>query len=70
MKLTNVKEIIGSDGTIINADPFGNNLAIACENENCGYPVLLIARKHQRGNSRGNPAECRRCRSSYYLGKL
>ncbi len=67
MRLTDVKEVIGPDGTIIKADPFGNNLAIACENENCEYPVLLIARKHQRGNSRGNPAVCRRCRSAYYL---
>lgn len=67
MRLTDVKKVIGSGGTIIKADPFGNNLAIACENENCEYPVLLIARKHQRGYSSGNPAVCKRCRNAYFL---
>lgn len=57
--------VVDSRGKKVDADPFGNNIAFACFC--CKHPVLAIARKHQRGNSKTNPAACRRCETRYFI---
>lgn len=52
-------------GGEIPGDAHGNNVAFACPN--CGYPVLAVARAHQRGSSPSNPAICRGCDSEWIL---
>jgi len=54
-----------SRGYKIDADPFGNNIAFACFS--CKHPVLAIAREHQRGYSKENPAICMRCEIRYFI---
>jgi len=54
-----------SDGTEAKADPFGNNVAFACAD--CGYPVLAVARKNQRGSSIENTSVCNGCRQHYVI---
>jgi uncharacterized protein YbaR (Trm112 family) len=54
------------DGHNIEADTFGNNIAIICPN--CkSQPILLIARENQRGSSLHHAAICSSCRSGYYI---
>jgi DNA-directed RNA polymerase subunit RPC12/RpoP len=53
-------------GQIVRADCFGNNAAIECPH--ClSYPVLLIARKDQRGTSKKKPATCRQCGAKVHI---
>lgn len=52
-------------GEKVDADPFGNNIAFACFS--CKHPVLAIAREHQRGKSKENPAICRGCEAKYFI---
>jgi len=54
-----------SRGYKIDADPFGNNIAFACFS--CKHPVLAIAREHQRGYSKENPAVCKGCGKEYFI---
>jgi len=54
------------DGHKIEADTFGNNIAIICPN--CkSQPILLIARENQRGSSLHHAATCSQCQCSYYI---
>ncbi len=64
MKITDFM-VMDSDGKLIPADPFGNNLAFACQT--CGHPVLAVSLEHQRGSSKDKPAICRNCGTAYYL---
>lgn len=53
-------------GQCLRADSFGNNAAVECPN--ClAYPILLIARKHQRGASDDNPGICRKCGTRVHI---
>lgn len=64
MRVTNFR-VENVRGEAINADPFGNNIAFSCFS--CKHPVLAIARKYQRGNSKENPAICRGCEARYFI---
>ena len=56
--ITNFPCLDQSDNAVP-CDAFGNNVALRCPR--CGYPILAIARPHQRGADANNPAECRGC---------
>lgn len=56
---------IYSDGSLAKIDAQGNNAAFLCVG--CGYPVLAIAREHQRGSSTKNPAVCQGCSEQYVI---
>lgn len=53
------------NGTAIQADPYGNNIAVACTV--CGHPLLLTALENQRGSDESHPAKCRGCGQQYFL---
>ena len=54
------------NGKQIEADAFGNNIAIMCPN--CKkQPILLIALKYQKGSDINNPATCHACGKSYSI---
>jgi len=54
------------NGKQVEADAFGNNIAILCPNCN-KQPILLIAIKHQKGSDINNPATCCGCGKSYSI---
>lgn len=48
------------------ADPHGNNIAVVCPK--CGkHPVLLIARRNQRGSDAQHPGRCRGCQAGVWM---
>ena len=49
----------------IEADAFGNNVAFKCPK--CGYPVLAVVRKGQRGSQADNPSNCKGCKADYLV---
>lgn len=54
------------DGKQVEADAFGNNIAILCPN--CKkQPILLIALRLQKGSDINNPATCSACGKSYHI---
>ena len=59
-------DCFAADGRKLKADSFGNNIALVCPD--CQeYPVLVIAREHQRGMKEENPAICRGCNSKFIV---
>lgn len=55
-RITDAKVKLKS-GKSVNADCFGNNVAIVCPS--CkSNPVLLVALPNQKGSDRDHPAEC------------
>jgi len=52
-------------GVPVKADAYGNNVALSCLK--CNFPVLAIARDHQRGSSKQRAAVCRGCGSRYWI---
>ena len=64
MKITDFL-IMDEEGTEIEADAFGNNVAFACWR--CGHPVLATALENQRGYDEQHPAVCKGCGGSYFL---
>ena len=54
------------NGVRVNADTFGNNIAILCPN--CKeQPILLITLRHQKGSDINNPSTCSSCGKSYHI---
>ncbi len=64
MRITGFLAMDGN-GIAIQADPYGNNIAVACSV--CGHPLLLTAVKKLRGSDENHPAECRGCGQQYFL---
>ena len=64
MKITNFL-IMDTNGVEIEADAHGNNLAFSCPG--CGYPVLAVALKNQRGSDEDHPTKCNGCETAYFL---
>lgn len=57
--------IMDGNGVEIEADASGDSLAFCCED--CGYPLLAIARENARGSSEQCPSSCRDCGAGYFL---
>lgn len=64
MKITDFL-VMDGNGSQIEADPYGNNLAFCCMR--CRHPVLAVALEHQRGHDEAHPAICRKCNTQYFL---
>ncbi len=64
MKITNFL-ILNSSGDNVPSDAHGNNLAFLCSN--CGYPILSVAVKNQRGFDEEHPAICKDCGKAFFL---
>lgn len=64
--ITDATVRLEESGQVLRSDCFGNNAAIECPR--ClKYPLLLVARTNQRGNSRTKPGICRHCGSRVYI---
>jgi len=57
---------VEASGQVVRADCFGNNAAVECP-ACLHYPVLLIARRNQRGASSANPGKCRHCGARIHI---
>lgn len=57
--------IMDTDGTEIDADASGDNLAFCCMT--CGHPVLASSLENQRGSDEEHPTECKGCGIQYFL---
>ena len=64
MKITNF-HAMDNEGNEIQADPYGNNIAISCLS--CNHPILLTALPNQRGSDEKHPAQCKGCGQLYFL---
>ncbi len=64
MTITGFIGVYGN-GDTAKIDAHGNNAAFLCNN--CGHPVLAIAREHQRGSSVNKPATCLGCGEEFII---
>ena len=64
--ITGAVVLVQESGQELRSECFGNNAAIECPS--ClKYPVILIARRYQRGSSARNPGICRNCGCGIYI---
>ncbi len=64
MTITGFK-CINEATSVINCDAHGNNAAICCPS--CGYPILFVARKNQKGSDRSHATQCAGCGKLFFI---